>query len=68
MAEGFSSANTNFAKTLYGVEVFPISVCGGCQARSKARGSGAQFAKSPRLLGVRGFKSHPPHCNVGDRS
>src|SRR3990172_12414679 len=29
--------------------------CGGCQARSKAQGSG------PCPAGVRGFKSHPPH-------
>src|SRR6266516_2594157 len=28
---------------------------GGCQARSKAQGSG------PCPVGVRGFKSHPPH-------
>src|SRR3990172_10416897 len=32
--------------------------CGGCQARSKAQGSG------PCPAGVRGFKSHPPHHAV----
>src|SRR6266699_5742072 len=34
---------------------------GGCQDRSKAQGSG------PCPVGVRGFKSHPPHSQLAER-
>ena len=44
----------SFFKALSNVCSFPCSR-GGCQARSKAQGSG------PCPVGVRGFKSHPPH-------
>ncbi len=43
-------------ESIYDVASHTVThVCGGCQARSKAIGSG------PILVGVRAFKSHPPH-------